>query len=499
MPIRVEHGPNLAPVGQLAYQTGQLEYRNKRRTELERLAMQQAEMRQRAQQQQNQIAASLQGQKMSHMNAMQRLAVGQQFGQINAEQANQWKVQADVKAQENRMIWGKQLGQNQLDLANLNAGLADQKGIEKLQWNQEWAGYKQTLNPTGQAAILENERLRQIELNSPKNNPAEHGNINAQFDNNKQNIINDKANTVDAELQPGTQSVHIAHSLTPDQVVEKDPEIRKRNEAMVGQPKVYKTVKVRNPDGSVVYEYTPATTKMIEGPDGNMLELPLSAQQIHDNTTTIVRRGGRDYLGHLNSTNGIYEVDDNAKPIDTPEWLAQQAEIKRAEAEREAKRKWDTEREKDRQNVIANYEGPDSHPGEEAPAIVRMALDPVKWRNNFKYPEAPVPQAQQDQVIPLDDAAPAVPLEQQPVAPVADAGDVNIGPQGGLPGLGQPMPAPEEQFAQQQQLQQQQQQQQRDPTQALGDVGNPHPDPATTPVGQYFQTADMPTPMLRQQ
>jgi hypothetical protein len=61
------------------------------------------------------------------------------------------------------------------------------------------------------------------------------------------------------------------------------------------------------------------------------------------------------------------------------------------------------------------------------------------------------------------------------------------------------MPAPEEQFAQQQQLQQQQQQQQRDPTQALGDVGNPHPDPATTPVGQYFQTADMPTPMLRQQ
>jgi len=221
MPIRVEHGPNLAPIGQLAYRTGQLEYRNKRRAELERIAMQQAEMRQRAQQQQNQIAASLQGQKMSHMNAMQRLAVGQHFGQINAEQANQWKVQADVKAQENRMIWGKQLGQNQLDLANMNAGIADQKGIEKLQWNQEWAGYKQTLNPTGQAAILENERLRQIELNSPKNNPAEHGNINAQFDNNKQNIINDKANTVDAELQPGAQSVHIAHSLTPDQVAEK--------------------------------------------------------------------------------------------------------------------------------------------------------------------------------------------------------------------------------------------------------------------------------------
>ena len=135
MPIRVEHGPNLAPIGKLAYQTGQLEYRNKRRAELERIAMQQAEMRQRAQQQQNQIAATLQGQKMSHMNAMQRLAVGQQFGQINAEQANQWKVQADVKAQENRMIWGKQLGQNQLDLANMNAGIADQREIQRIQRN----------------------------------------------------------------------------------------------------------------------------------------------------------------------------------------------------------------------------------------------------------------------------------------------------------------------------------------------------------------------------
>ena len=160
-----------------------------------------------------------------------------------------------------------------------------------------------------------------------------------------------------------------------------------------------------------------------------------------------------------------------------------------------AREKWYTEREKDRQDAIVKRNAELDDPGLEA--------DPVRWHETYAFPEykeprfdltetnnPPVPPAQQDQVIPL---------EQQPVAPVADAGDVNIGPQGGLPGLGQPMPAPEEQFAQQQQLQQQQQQQQRDPTQALGDVGNPHPDPATTPVGQYFQTADMPTPMLRQQ
>lgn len=149
MPIRFEHGPNLAPVGQVAYQTGQLEYRNKRRTELERLAMQQAEMRQRAQMQQQQIAASLQGQKMSHMNAMQRLAVGQQFGQVNAQQANQWNVQAAEQKREHDMGLAEQVGQRAVDRVKFAQGLADEADWKKAEWNWLVKTYDTGLNAGG--------------------------------------------------------------------------------------------------------------------------------------------------------------------------------------------------------------------------------------------------------------------------------------------------------------------------------------------------------------
>jgi hypothetical protein len=153
MPIRVEHGPNLAPVGQLAYQTGQLEYRNKRRTELERLAMQQAEMRQRAQMQQQSIAASLQTQKMSHMGAMQRLAMGQQFGQINAEQANQWNVQAAEQKREHDMGLAEQVGERAIDRVKFAQGLADDSDWKKAEWNWLTDIYDTGLNGNGKQNV----------------------------------------------------------------------------------------------------------------------------------------------------------------------------------------------------------------------------------------------------------------------------------------------------------------------------------------------------------
>ena len=62
MGIRVEYGPSAVAVGELAYRTGQNEYRKERRSQLEKLAMQQAEMRQRSQMQQIGIMADLKGQ-----------------------------------------------------------------------------------------------------------------------------------------------------------------------------------------------------------------------------------------------------------------------------------------------------------------------------------------------------------------------------------------------------------------------------------------------------
>ena len=154
MAIRVEHGPNLGAVGQVAYQTGQLEYRNKRRAELERIAMQQAEMRQKAQMQQQQIASSLQGQKMSQMGAMQRLQMGQQFGQINDEQAFQRQLQINENAREHGINLSKQHGQNTIDTAKLSHGLATKRDLNQIRWKQSVSDAENVLNNAGKQEQL---------------------------------------------------------------------------------------------------------------------------------------------------------------------------------------------------------------------------------------------------------------------------------------------------------------------------------------------------------
>jgi hypothetical protein len=162
MPIRVEHGPSMPLVGQLAYQTGQLQYRNKRRTELERLAMQQAEMRQRAAMQQQQIAASLQGQKMSHMSSMQRLQMQQQYGQINADQAYQRNLQLAEDSREHSMNLAEQYGENAIEHTKIRQGLADDADWKKAEWNWLVKTYDQDLNSAGQQHVqgLLSDRMR---------------------------------------------------------------------------------------------------------------------------------------------------------------------------------------------------------------------------------------------------------------------------------------------------------------------------------------------------
>lgn len=154
MPIRVEHGPSMPLVGQLAYQTGQLQYRNKRRSELEALAMQQAEMRQRAQMQQNQIAASLRGQKMTQMGAMQRLQMQQQYGQVNADQAFQRQLQLAEDSRNHSLNLSKQYGQNAIDSAQLAHGLASKRDLNRIRWNQTVSDYDNILNSAGKQEQL---------------------------------------------------------------------------------------------------------------------------------------------------------------------------------------------------------------------------------------------------------------------------------------------------------------------------------------------------------
>ena len=307
MPIRVEHGPNLAPIGQLAYQTGQLEYRNKRRTELERLAMQQAEMRQRAQQQQQEIAARLQGQQMSHMGAMQQLQLRQHFGQINAEQAQQQAVKAGILDQENKMIWGKQLGQNQLDLANLNAGLADQKVIKNLQWKQEWDGLKRRLNGPGQAAYLKVKQQEAAALADVRGNPAEADNIRAQFRPKYEAVEADVNNIINVEDQQGwTEPV-------------------RKNAA--GEVEINQINIGPDPDtGQQVYEYRIQTYRNVEVPDGQggftIERVDRTPEEINKIRYKNITIGDQVYVGTHNSQTNGYDIDLN-RGEDTPKIKAQ--------------------------------------------------------------------------------------------------------------------------------------------------------------------------------
>jgi hypothetical protein len=110
MPIVVEHQPAFAAPGMMAAQTGQLEYRNKRRRELEQLAMQQAEMAQRQRISNNNIVAGFQKQQIAHQMNLQNNALQWQRGMIDDEaHHNRQKELVDINQQ------------NQLKIAQANA------------------------------------------------------------------------------------------------------------------------------------------------------------------------------------------------------------------------------------------------------------------------------------------------------------------------------------------------------------------------------------------
>ena len=94
MGIRVEHGPSMVPVGKLAYRTGQNEYIDKRRQELEAQQEQQRNRNLKAQMQVNDINSGFQQIQMQHEQGMQRAAAQNQFQVDRDQKNNDWQVNA---------------------------------------------------------------------------------------------------------------------------------------------------------------------------------------------------------------------------------------------------------------------------------------------------------------------------------------------------------------------------------------------------------------------
>ena len=149
MGIRVEYGPSAVAVGELAYRTGQNEYRKERRSQLEKLAMQQAEMRQRSQMQQIGIMADLQGQQMREQGAMQRLQMQHMMGQEDQQDqfAHQMKMAED--ARQHALDIQDIYGQRAVDQAKLTHNLAGQRDIERIQLKEMVDMFDNQLNDAG--------------------------------------------------------------------------------------------------------------------------------------------------------------------------------------------------------------------------------------------------------------------------------------------------------------------------------------------------------------
>ncbi len=123
MGIRIEHGPSMGLVGQLAFKTGQNEYVNRRRKELEAMAMQQKEMNQRAQMQRNEILANMGQTRMRHMSNMQQEFV-----------RNQYQTDRDERLQRFQKLNNADLFNQQKDLANIRG----QQQMDVINANHQW-------------------------------------------------------------------------------------------------------------------------------------------------------------------------------------------------------------------------------------------------------------------------------------------------------------------------------------------------------------------------
>ena len=172
MPIVVEHQPAFAAPGMMAAQTGQLEYRNQRRRELEAIAMQQAEMAQRQAMQNQNLMAGFQKQAIGHQMDMQRLGVAWQQGAIDQQQAHQNQLQLQQNDHLNRNKIAQQNAQAAQEKAAAEAAQEEEERRAQIAADYE-ASIENNLTPQGIEnrhsihAEYENVKIKLAEDNAP--------------------------------------------------------------------------------------------------------------------------------------------------------------------------------------------------------------------------------------------------------------------------------------------------------------------------------------------
>ena len=208
MPIVVEHQPAFAAPGMMAAQTGQLEYRNQRRRELEAIAMQQAEMAQRARMQRENIAAGFMKQNLSHAQNMQANAWQNQFNLGRDNLAHQRNLALNQQDFVNRQAMLDQGFQNNKDLAQFNNDLRMQMGDHNAQQDkirQDEINFHQTRlkNLSAQGQAMYNDEIHNFNQTMMEVPPEQQQALRDQHQQNLDNIYNNAANHADRSREPG--------------------------------------------------------------------------------------------------------------------------------------------------------------------------------------------------------------------------------------------------------------------------------------------------------
>lgn len=136
MGIVVEHGPSMTSVGRLAYKTGQNEYINRRRRELEAQQEKRAERQQRAAMHIDDINAGFQKMQFDHQAGMQRQMMANQFDADRDQKMHDWQVDQNAIDHDRRVDLMDMGHKNNLDELKNRFELEDKQTADNIRRDQ---------------------------------------------------------------------------------------------------------------------------------------------------------------------------------------------------------------------------------------------------------------------------------------------------------------------------------------------------------------------------
>jgi len=241
MGIVVQHQPPLTALSELAFQTGQLQYRNQRRRELEAQQLAQAQMAQKERMAQMQVMANTQSQMRGHQMGMQRLAYQNMMGQ-----------QSQVGQHQLQMIQNAERAKQQRELANIYgennvqaANVASENRMFERQQSAIKDMYDNVLNQQGQEALHGLLGQQQELKMSPDISPEEKQQQMEQIEQQIFQLREDPSMTLGRDQMPG-------HVRRKDDIYE---EVRQADGTYI--PRVRTTRPAVQPDGSIAPENIP--------------------------------------------------------------------------------------------------------------------------------------------------------------------------------------------------------------------------------------------------